>query len=70
MKKECTNCIYYKDGKCSKSKKNGYFNCQTYKAIPISELTKEYKLLLVSKDNPERLQHLKEKLENLNGGTI
>jgi len=42
MKKECTNCVYYKDSKCSKSKKNGYFNCQTYKAIPISELTKEY----------------------------
>lgn len=73
MKKLCTDCVHFKESKCthkSKKAKNGYFNCPIFKSIPIDVLTKEYKTLLVSKENPERLAFLKDKLESINGGTI
>lgn len=70
MKIQCQNCTHFKNDVCAKSKKNGYGNCTTYRAIPIDVLTKEYKLLLVSKVDPDRLQFLKSKLEEINGGTI
>jgi len=70
MKINCTDCAHFKDGVCVKNSKNGYFNCKKFKAISIDVLTKEYKLLLVSKTNPIRLQELKIKLENINGGMI
>jgi len=70
MKVHCTDCAHFKDGVCAKSSKNGYFNCKKFKAVPIDVLTKEYKSLLVSKENPERLQELKSKLENINGGIL
>jgi len=70
MKINCTDCTYFKDGVCTKNSKNGYFNCKKFKAIPIDVLTKEYKTLLVSGSNPKRLQELKIKLQEINGGTI
>jgi len=70
MKIHCTDCTHFKDGVCAKNSKNGYFNCKKFKSIPIDVLTKEYKSLLVSKSNPERLKFLKDKLESFNGGII
>jgi len=73
MKVLCTDCVHFKESKCthkSKKAKNGYFNCPVFKTIPIDVLTKEYKTLLVSGSNAVRLQELKIKLQEINGGTI
>jgi len=70
MKKLCTNCTHFKNEVCAKNSKNGYFNCSKYKTIPMSELHKEYVSLMVSKKDPDRLEFLKEKLSEINGGTI
>lgn len=67
MKSECKQCIHFKENKCDKNLKNGYNNCKKFKSIPIEQLQKEYKQLLQSKNNPERLKYLKEKLETING---
>jgi len=53
-----------------KNSKNGYFNCKKFKVIPMEVLKKEYRKFLVSKEDPKRLEYLKNKLEYFNGGTI
>lgn len=70
MKVHCIDCIHSTPTGCVKNSKNGYFNCKKYKAIPIPVLEKERKALLISKDNPERLEYLIEKIMAFNGGTI
>lgn len=59
----CQECTHFKNEVCVKNEKNGYNNCKKWKAIPISEIQKEYKQLLISRENPERLAYLKKKLE-------
>jgi hypothetical protein len=70
MKVHCIDCIHSKPTGCAKNQKNGYNNCKKFRAIPIDNLQKEYHKLLISKDNPKRLEYLEEKIKNFNGGTI
>lgn len=70
MKKFCTDCTHFKNQICTKNSKNGYNNCKKFKAVTPEDLKKERNALLLSKDNPERLKFLTEKLTNLNGGTL
>ena len=39
-------------------------------AIPIDDLIKERNKLLISKDNPERLEFLTNKITEFNGGIL
>lgn len=62
MKKAiCKHCIH----PCKKSPAP---ECEKFESFSMSKAIKEYKSLLVSGDNPERQQFLKEKLEGINGG--
>lgn len=70
MKSICTDCTYFQKGVCIKNQKNGYNNCKKFKSIPIPELQKEYKMLLVSGENNVRMLFLQKKLEDINGGYI
>ena len=70
MKVECIECTHLKEKVCAKNSKNGYNNCKKFKAIPMIEIMKEYKMLLLSKENPIRFEYLKNKIIEFNGGTI
>lgn len=70
MKPECKSCVHFKQNVCVKEQKNSYNQCKKFKAIPMSEIIKERNSLLISKDNPERLDYLTEKLKHFNGGTV
>ena len=70
IKKTCTNCKFHSQNGCTKNSKNGYFNCTKYRAIPIDDLIKERNKLLISKDNPERLEFLTNKITEFNGGIL
>lgn len=69
-KKQCINCKFNSANGCTKNKKNGYFNCVTYRSIPMEELIKERKNLLESKEDPERLEFLTNKIIEFNGGIL
>jgi hypothetical protein len=51
-------------------KKFGKVECADYNNPTIEDLDKERKLLLVSKENPERLQELQNKLDYFNYGIV
>lgn len=70
MKANCIDCQFFKNEKCEKNLKNGYNNCKKFKAINIEDMKKERQKLLISKENPERLEFLTEKIKYFNGGTI
>jgi len=73
MKVHCIDCVFLIESKCTnthKEAKNGYNNCKKFKQIPVKDLIKERNKLLISKENPERLEHLTEKIKHFNGGTI
>lgn len=65
--KNCTDCQHFKENICTKNSKNGYNNCQKYKAIPMEQLIREQKRLKISKEDPERLKILTEKIRLFEG---
>jgi hypothetical protein len=67
MKVECNDCLHLNGKVCSKKSKNGYNNCNKYKAIPMDVLKKERNDLLISKKNPQRLKTLTEKIKLFEG---
>lgn len=67
MKIECTDCQHYNNNICTKNAKNGYKNCKKFKQIPMDHLIKEQKQLLISKEDPERLKILTEKIISFQG---
>lgn len=69
MKKECKNCAVFKNGKCEKGLTN-FGKCHKYKTIPVSVMMQERNKLLISKDNPERLKELEEKIMYFNNGPL
>lgn len=70
MKVNCIDCQFFKESKCIKDSKNGYNNCKKFRATPVKDLMQERQKLLISKEDPKRLEFLTEKIKNLNGGTI
>jgi len=70
MKVYCADCQHFKEKKCAKNQKNGYNNCKKFRAIPMKDLITERRKLLISKEDPERLEFLTEKIKNINGGMI
>lgn len=70
MLKECKNCDEFNGKYCNK----GYFNpvgkCHKYKTIPVETLKKERNKLLISKENPERLKELEERIKYFNAGVL
>jgi len=69
MKKECKNCAVFKNGKCEKKLQN-FGKCHKYKTVPVEDLKKERNKLLISKDNPERLKELEERIMYFNNGPL
>lgn len=70
MKINCQDCQFRTPTGCSKNSKNGYFNCNKFRSIPIDVLKKEYYSLMVSGLDSVRMQYLEDKLKTINGGTI
>lgn len=61
MRKDRKNCTHFKTV-CELNLKNTYQQCQKYKSYSIDEITIERNALLVSKENPERLKELQNKI--------
>ena len=69
MRRECKDCTFFKNNLCIKNSKNGYFNCKKYKSISLEDLRKEMMILLVSKEDNDRLNYIIKKISDINGGT-
>lgn len=69
MTKECKNCAVFKNEKCEKGLVN-FGKCHKYKTIPVSVLMAERTKLLISKDNPERLKEIEERIKFFNAGVL
>ena len=64
MKKAiCKHCIH-------SCKKSPALECDKFESFSITKAIKERKQLLASKDNPERLKYLTNKIIEFNGGTL
>lgn len=72
MIKECKNCSHFAqfNKHCTKDNVNWNGKCNKYKMIPVEELKKERNKLLISKDNPERLKELEERIKYFNAGVL
>jgi len=72
MKKECKNCAEFATFNkfCKKGLQNPVQKCHKYKTVPVEDLKKERNKLLISKDNPERLKELEERIMYFQNGVI
>lgn len=52
------------------SKKSPAPECDKFESFSIAKAIKERKQLLASKDNPERLEYLTNKIMEVNGGIL
>ena len=59
----CKHCIH----PCKKSPAP---ECEKFESFSIAKAIKERKQLLASKDNPERLEYLTNKIMGVNGGIL
>jgi hypothetical protein len=50
-------------------KKIGHIDCDKYTPFSYEDAKKEMRALNVSKSNPERLEYLRKRIANINGGT-
>jgi hypothetical protein len=50
-------------------KKIGLVECDRYSPFVYEDAKKEIRALNVSKSNPERLEYLRKRIANINGGT-
>ena len=64
--KPCIDCQHNHPTGCAKSKKTQ--TCKKFEAISMDKLNQERKALLVSKQNPTRLQYLQKKIDYFNYG--
>lgn len=70
-KKEC--CAYGCKNTPNERKKwltNDFGKCHKYKMIPVSDLVKERNKLLISKEDPEKLEYLTERIKYFNAGVL
>lgn len=70
MIKECKNCAEFNGRGCSKWLVNPVGKCHKYKTIPVETLKKERNKLLISKEDPERLKELEERIKYFNAGVL